>query len=109
MLDAVRAWVAGEQISRDDLRTAKRDGSPASGSGRHGAFKKTFALDFVPDDGRYKVSLVFLGKGQKKADVLLAIHDLARRIERGQIDLEGQGRFVKPKKAGEKPASRMKS
>jgi len=109
MLDAVRAWVAGEQISRDDLRTAKRDGSPATGSGRPGAFKKTFALDFVPDDGRYKVSLVFLGKGQKKADVLAAIHDLARRIERGQIDLEGQGRFLKPKKAGEKPASRIKS
>jgi ParB family transcriptional regulator, chromosome partitioning protein len=108
MLDAVRAWVAGEQISRDDLRTAKRDGGSASGPGRHGALKKTFALDFVPDDGRYKVSLVFLGKGQKKADVLAAIHDLARRIERGEIDLEGQGRFVKPKKAGERPASRPK-
>ncbi len=109
MLDAVRAWAAGEQISRDDLRSAKRDGGPASGTGRHGAFRKTFALDFVPDDGRYKVSLVFLGKGQKKADVLAAIHDLARRIERGQIDLEEHGRFVKPKKGPEKPASRPKN
>jgi ParB family chromosome partitioning protein len=109
MLDAVRAWVAGEQISRDDLRSAKREGGAASGPGRPGAYRKTFALDFVPDDGRYKVSLVFLGRGQKKADVLAAIRDLARRIERGEIDLEGQGRFVKPKKAGEKPAPRTKN
>ena len=108
MLDAVRAWVAGEQISRDDLRTAKREGGAASGAGRSGAYRKTFALDFVPDDGRYKVSLVFLGRGQKKSDVLAAIRDLARRIERGEIDLEGEGRFVKPKKAGEKPAPRTK-
>ena len=83
----------------------RRNGTEAraSGTGRHGAFRKTFALDFVPDDGRYKVSLVFLGKGQKKADVLAAIHDLARRIERGQIDLEEHGRFVKPKKAPRSP------
>jgi ParB family chromosome partitioning protein len=108
MLDAVRAWVAGEQISRDDLRNAKREGGAGSPGGRHATFRKTFALDFVPDDGRYKVSLVFLGKGQKKADVLAAIHDLARRIERGEIDLEGQGRFVKPKKGDPKAPSRSR-
>jgi ParB family chromosome partitioning protein len=108
MLDAVRAWVAGEMISRDDLRSAKREGPGTSGASRSGAFRKAFALDYVPGDGRYKVSLVFHGKGQKRADVLAAVRDLARRIERGEIDLEGEGRFLKQRKPGDARANRPK-
>ena len=98
MLDAVHAWIVGEQVSRDDLRETKRENPQTAGRSRSLAFRKSFAFDYVPDDRRYKVSLVFLGKGQKKDDVLTAIRDLAKKIESGEIDLEGHGRFVKAKK-----------
>ncbi|HSB36771.1 MAG TPA: hypothetical protein VLH41_07820, partial [Thermoanaerobaculia bacterium] len=68
-----------------------------------------FAFDYVPDDRRYKVSVVFLGKGQKRDDVLAAIRDLAKKIESGEIDLEGHGRFVKAKKVPERSRREPKS
>ena len=102
MLDAVRSWMAGADVTRDSLRDTKRE-SRGTAKGKAVTFRKTYAFDFVPEDRRYKVSLVFLGKGQKKDDVLAAIRDIARRIEAGEIDLEKGGRFLKPKGNPRKP------
>lgn len=97
MLAMVAAMARGEDVSRDVLREAKtaarRGGAPA----KSGAMKKAYTLDFAPEDRRYKVSLVLKGRLHKKDEILEAIRDLARRIEAGEIDLESQGRFVKPK------------
>ncbi|HUM01188.1 MAG TPA: ParB/RepB/Spo0J family partition protein [Thermoanaerobaculia bacterium] len=104
MLDALRAWTEGGDITRDSLRDTKKE-SRGSGKGKPGALRKTYAFDFIPEDRRYKVSLVFLGKGQKKDDVLAAIREIARRIEAGEIDLEKGGRFLKPKKSPKRRGS----
>jgi ParB family chromosome partitioning protein len=102
MLDAVRAWVAGGDVTRDVLREVKR--SVAHGAKRKvSSLKKTYSLDFTPEGRHYRVRLVFLGKGQKKEDVLAAIRDLARRIESGEVDLEKEGRFSKPRKPARSP------
>jgi ParB family transcriptional regulator, chromosome partitioning protein len=103
MLEAVRSWVAGADVTRETLRDAKREARATAGRPKAGALRKTYAFDFVPEDRRYKVSLVFLGRGQRKDDVLAAIRDIARRIEAGEIDLEKGGRFLKPKKHARKP------
>ena len=106
MLDAVRSWMEGADVTRDSLRETKKDSEARGGAKvRPGALRKTFAFDFVPDDRRYKVSLVFLGKGQKKDDVLAAIREIARRIEAGEIALEKEGRFLRHKKTSRKPLS----
>jgi ParB family chromosome partitioning protein len=97
MLAAVRDWSEGGQITRDSLRDAKRDDGDPLKKGRGVSLRKTYALDFAPEDGRYKISLVFLGKGQRKDDVLQAIREIAKKIERGEIDLEASGRFLKPR------------
>jgi ParB family chromosome partitioning protein len=102
MHEAVRAWVSGGDITRDVLRDVKRT-ALHHGKGKLGAFRKSYSLNFVPDDRGYRVTVVFLGKGQKKQDVLGAIRDLAHRIEAGDIDLEKDGRFSK---AGKTPKSR---
>jgi len=104
MLDAVRSWMEGADVTRDSLRDTKKESYARGGAKvRPGALRRTFAFDFVPDDRRYKVSLVFLGKGQKKDDVLAAIREIARRIEAGEIELEKEGRFLKHKKTSRKP------
>jgi ParB family chromosome partitioning protein len=102
MLAAVRAWAAGGDLTRDSLREARRTGSHSVKKAKNAPLRKTYTLDFAPEDGRYKVSLMFLGKGQRKEDVLQAIRDMARRIEVGEIDLETAGRFLKPKKPKKK-------
>jgi ParB family chromosome partitioning protein len=99
MLAAVRDWSDGGQITRDSLREAKRSQEHPVKKGRGAPLRKSFALDFSPDDGRYRISLVFLGKGQRKDDILTAVREIARKIERGEIDLERTGRFLKPKPA----------
>lgn len=94
MLAAVAAFARGESVSRDMLRDAKksdREGKPRKLS----SFKKSYTLDFSPEDKRYKVSVVLKGRLQKRDEILGAIRDLARRIESGEIDLETNGRFVK--------------
>ncbi len=103
MLAAVREWSEGGQITRDSLRDAKRDDGHPLKKGRSAPLRKTYALDFTPEDGRYRISLVFLGKNQRKEDILSAVREIARRIERGEIDLESSGRFLKPKTARKKP------
>ena len=106
MLDAVRSWMEGADVTRDSLRDTKKESEARGGAKvRPGALRRTFAFDFVPDDRRYKVSLVFLGKGQKKDDVLAAIREIARRIEAGEIALEKEGRFLRHKKTSRKPLS----
>ncbi len=106
MLEAVHAWTAGADVTRDVLREVKRSGAK---QGKVPSLKKTYCLDFVPEDRRYRLSLVFLGKGHRKEDVLQAVRDLLRRIEKGEIDLAKDGRFLKPKnaarKASKNPAS----
>jgi ParB family transcriptional regulator, chromosome partitioning protein len=98
MLDAVARWLAGESVTRDTLREAKKE--PAKGErARHAPLRKSYALDYVSEDRRYKLSLVFHGKGQKHDDILSAIRSLLKRIEEGDVDLERDGRFLKPKKA----------
>ncbi|MGE5345287.1 MAG: ParB/RepB/Spo0J family partition protein [Acidithiobacillales bacterium] len=97
MLAAVRDWSEGGQITRDTLRDAKREDAHPQKKGRGAPLRKTYALDFAPEDGRYRISLVFLGKGQRKEDILTAIREIAKRIEHGEIDLEASGRFLKPK------------
>ena len=106
MLAAVRSWLAGGDITRDVLREAKRHADPAPG--KTAPLRKTYSLDFVPDDRRYKLRLLYLGKGQRKDDVLAAIRDLIRRIESGEIDLEAHGRFSGGKKAQRKPSPRAR-
>lgn len=96
MLAAVDAMARGEGLSRDVLREAKKDGRRGA-STKLGSLKKAYTLDFAPDDKRYKVSLVLKGRIHKKDEILEAIRDLAHRIEKGEIDLEAQGRFVKAK------------
>ena len=97
MLDAVRSWLSGENVTRDTLREAKKNpGKPEKA--RHGALRKSYALDYVPDDRRYRLSLVFHGKGQKRDDILDAIRTLLRQIEKGDVDLARDGRFLKAKK-----------
>lgn len=97
MLEAVKSWLGGENVTRDTLREAKKDpGKPEKA--RHGALRKSYALDYVPDDRRYRLSLVFHGKGQKRDDILEAIRSLLRQIEKGDVDLARDGRFLKPKK-----------
>ena len=96
MLAAVVAMASGEILSRDILREVKKDARHGT-SPKLGGMKKAYTLDFAPEDKRYKVSLVLKGRIHKKSEILEAIRDLARRIEAGDIDLEAQGRFVKPK------------
>ncbi len=99
MLDAVKRWVAGENVTRDTLRETKKSTGKAE-KGRHAAFRKSYVFDYVPEDRRYKLSLVFHGKGQKRDDILSAIRTLVREIEAGDVDLERDGRFLKAKKPG---------
>jgi len=97
MLAAVASWLAGENVTRDTLRDAKKNpGKPEKA--RHGALRKSYAFDYVPDDRRYRLSLVFHGKGQKRDDILEAIRSLLRQIEKGDVDLARDGRFLKAKK-----------
>jgi ParB family chromosome partitioning protein len=104
MLAAVAAMANGEGFSRDVLREAKKDARRGAGSGsRLGGLKRAYTLDFTPADRNYKVSLVLKGRIHKKDEILEAVRDLARRIEKGDIDLETQGRFVNPK-AKRKPS-----
>jgi ParB family transcriptional regulator, chromosome partitioning protein len=98
MLSAVAAFVRGESISRDVLREAKRS-TEGSSARKLSSLKKAYTLDFAPEDKRYRFSLVLKGRLQKKDEILEAVRDLARRIESGEIDLETQGRFIKPKPA----------
>jgi ParB family chromosome partitioning protein len=97
MLAMVTAMARGEDVSRDLLREAKRDVRRGGTAPKSGALKKAYTLDFAPEDRRYKVSLVLKGRLHKKEEILDAIRDLARRIEKGDIDLEAQGRFAKAK------------
>lgn len=97
MLEAVKAWVAGESVTRDTLRETKKSrGKP--GKLRQGALRKGYSFDYVPDDRRYRLSLVFHGKGQKREDILDAIRSLIRQIEKGDVDLARDGKFLKPAK-----------
>jgi ParB family chromosome partitioning protein len=105
MHEAVKAWVSGGDMTRDVLREVKR-GASHHGKGKVSAFRKSYSLHFIPEDRRYRVSLVFRGKGQKKDDVLGAIRDLAHRIEAGEIDLEKDGRFSKTKKTAKNHPAR---
>lgn len=95
MLAALEAHAAGEGISRDVLREAKKtqEGSPRKSH----LLRRAYALDYLPEDRRYKVSLVLSGRLHKREDILAAVRDLARRIEAGELDLEELGRFIKPK------------
>jgi ParB family chromosome partitioning protein len=95
MLEALAALRTGLAVTRDSLRAVKKLGSEERRS--LSAHKKSYSLDYVPDDKRYRVSLVLRGRLQKKDDILAAVRDLAHRIEAGEIDLESQGRFVKAK------------
>lgn len=97
MLAAVAAMTSGDTMSRDVLREAKKDTRRGTASKKLGGLKKAYTLDFTPEDRNYKVSLVLKGRLHKKDEILEAIRDLARRIEAGDIDLETQGKFVKPK------------
>jgi ParB family chromosome partitioning protein len=105
MHEAVKAWVSGGDMTRDVLREVKREASH-HGKGKVSAFRKSYSLHFIPEDRRYRVSLVFRGKGQKKDDVLGAIRDLAHRIEAGEIDLEKDGRFSKTKRTAKNHPAR---
>jgi ParB family chromosome partitioning protein len=98
MLEAVRSWREGGEMTRDTLREVKKSATRSAGKGKPALLRKTYALDFLPEDGRYKISLVYLGKTHRKEDVLHAVREIARKIERGDIDLETEGRFLKPKK-----------
>ena len=95
MLAAVHAFREDGGLSRDHLREARKEKDDA-GRGKLHALRKSYTLDFVPEDKRYKVSVVVKGRLHKREEILDAIRDLARRIEEGEIDLETQGRFVKP-------------
>ena len=96
MLAAIVAMASGETFSRDVLREVKKDARRGTTS-KLGGMKKAYTLDFAPEDKNYRVSLVLKGRLHRKGEILDAIRDLARRIEKGDIDLETQGRFVKPK------------
>jgi ParB family chromosome partitioning protein len=96
MLAAIVAMASGETLSRDVLREVKKDARRGT-STKLGGMKRAYTLDFAPEDKRYKVSLVLKGRIHKRNEILEAVRDLARRIEAGDIDLEAQGRFVKPK------------
>jgi ParB family transcriptional regulator, chromosome partitioning protein len=98
MLAMVAAMEDGEDVSRDALREAKKAKRRGAATPvRTGSLKKAYSLDYAPEDRRYRVSLVLKGRLHRKDEILEAIRDLARRIEAGEIDLEAQGRFVKPK------------
>jgi len=96
MLAAIEAMGKGEAMSRDVLRDVKKDTRRGTSSKLSG-MKRAYTLDFSPADKHYKLSVVLKGRIHKKDEILEAIHDLARRIEAGDIDLEAQGRFVKAK------------
>ena len=96
MLAASAAGTSGE-TSRDTLREAKKSAA-LSGKGKPGALRKSYALDFLPEDGRYRISLVFLGKGPRRGRDPPGHPRLIARIEAGDIDLERDGRFLKPTK-----------
>lgn len=96
MLAAVAAMASGESMSRDVLRDAKKETHRGKVS-KLGGLKKAYTLEFTPADRNYRVSLVLKGRLHKKDEILEAIRDLAHRIEKGDIDLETEGRFVKPK------------
>jgi len=96
MLAAVEAYGRGESMSRDVLREAKKAEKSGSSPKKLSTFRKSYALDYVPEDRKYKVSVVLSGRLQKREDILAAVRDLARRIEANEIDLES-GRFLKHK------------
>jgi ParB family transcriptional regulator, chromosome partitioning protein len=98
MIAALDAHASGAQVTRDEVRerrAAERDGAKRAPS------REAFSFDYVPQDRRYKVSLVLRGRMREKDEILDAIRDLARRIESGEIDLAA-GRFASAKKP--KPA-----
>lgn len=97
MLAMVASMARGDSLTRDSLREAKKDRRSGSTSAKAGALKKAYTLEYAPEDRRYKVSLVLKGRLHRKVDILEAIRDLARRIDKGDIDLESHGRFAKPK------------
>jgi ParB family chromosome partitioning protein len=95
MLNALEAHASGAQVTRDEVR-ALRGGDKGK---KAGASRQAFAYDYVPEDRRYKLSLVLRGRLREKEEILAAIRDLARRIEAGEIDLASDGRFATKKKA----------
>ena len=103
MLAALDAHASGAPVTRDEVRELR---SAAKGASRGPALREAFTFDFVPQDRRYKVSLVLRGRMREKEEILAAIRDLTRRIEAGEIDLGAQGRFGKAEKPkAKKPAA----
>jgi len=98
MLKALADHLGGAPINRDTLREAKKERT-TSGRRPLGSLKKHYSLDYVPEDRRYRLSLVLRGRLQKKEEILEAVRDLARRIEKREIDIEKDGRFVRAKTA----------
>jgi ParB family chromosome partitioning protein len=95
MLAALDRHASGAPVTRDEVREL-RSGDKSKRGGT--SSRQAFAYDFIPEDRRYKLSLVLRGRLRQKEEILAAIKDLAHRIEAGEIDLETDGRFQKPSK-----------
>lgn len=94
MLEAVRLFREGGSINRDELRSAKRDGSTPVSSV---PLKKAYSLEYRPEGRDIALSLVVRSSASDRETLLAAVRELARGIESGAIDIDAQGRFTRMK------------
>ncbi|MCE7957798.1 ParB/RepB/Spo0J family partition protein [Acidobacteria bacterium ACD] len=105
MLDAIRAWVAGESSGRDALRESRRLPSGATEQLASSRLPKSYELTYVPEGSSVRVSIVLRGEPSSREAVLSAVRELVSKIGAGELDLEKNGRFVERRRGSSGPGN----
>lgn len=105
MLEAIRAWVAGESSGRDSIREARRLAAGTGDQPGPARLQKSYELTYVPEGSSVRVSIVLRGEPSSREAVLAAIRELVSKIGAGELDLEKNGRFVERRR--QEPESKV--
>ena len=97
MLAAIESAREGSGPNRDVLRELRKGDPDSGGTSPARVFPKRWELNWAPQEGDYRVSVVLKGTLATQDEILAAIRDLAKRIESGEVDLTSAGRFAKAK------------
>lgn len=99
MLQAIEAWKDGQGRSRDVLREARKEPATKTAGGASRSMPKRFELSWAPDGAPYRVRVVLHGSLTEREEILQAVRDLLRKIDAGEVDLVGAGRFTRLREA----------
>ena len=98
MLAAIEAAQDGSGPNRDVLRELRKADPETTTSGpQMRNLPKRWELNWAPQQGDYRVSVVLKGTLSTQEEILSAVRDLVKRIESGEVDLSSAGRFAKGK------------